>query len=466
MKDFFAVTFHAYDIILERDVALKVIKNHTWFNERNLQQEVKPLIMLHHPNVIKYLDCGMFEGVEGRTIYYLATELANDGTLRDSIKSLTVEQSLDFVRQILQGLGACHNMKVIHRDLKPDNIFISGKTIKVGDLGIARISDKTTFYGQVQGTPFYMAPEQLSVKQKTSRRTDLWSVGIILYEMIYKCHPFQTLEQIEDPNYEASFPDFQNNHNLKQILKIALSKNETKRFQSTDSFLYALNEGVDAYDVYDFHNKILMDVRLELTQVDKNILAPELGSRILLYASPLQEIKNHNPSIFKSIPEGKYLVEGYYSGTIFGEEFWMSKYITVEQNQVNEFKLVRSYPIISGVDLYSSEVGKISDPQQIIPNNQILEIQINTFHSISKTELDCQVRMVFNNKVHSLLSEIDEISEVKTIGPGGKPTKFSFHFLPKAKGRYHFSLCLITHLANGNQVITDSWPWTPAFTIE
>ena len=87
--------------------------------------------MLQHPNVIKYLDCGMFEAVGDRTIYYIATELAKDGTLRGLIDSFSIEQALNFAKQILQGLGSCHHMKIIHRDLKPENIFISGNIITI-----------------------------------------------------------------------------------------------------------------------------------------------------------------------------------------------------------------------------------------------------------------------------------------------------------------------------------------------
>jgi serine/threonine-protein kinase len=196
---YFGTTYLARDIVLDRTVALKVYKPHAWLSIEDVKREVRPLVMLEHANVIRYVDCNVFTTNGGEPGYYVATEYAKDGTLRDCLLSLSPAKSIAHCREVLSGLAACHRMGILHRDLKPENILMSDGVCKIGDFGIARINQTTSFRGDVAGTPIYMAPEQFPPLSKTSRRSDLWSVAVVLYEMLHKRLPFYSVDEIQDP---------------------------------------------------------------------------------------------------------------------------------------------------------------------------------------------------------------------------------------------------------------------------
>ncbi|HKP51108.1 MAG TPA: protein kinase [Chloroflexia bacterium] len=239
-EGYFGVTWLAWDRVHEENVALKVFKNPERGLE-DLKREVKPLLQLRHKNVIGYKQCDYYRDDVGNDVFYIATEYADQGTLRNALGSLYPEMALDYCVGILNGLSACHKRSILHRDLKPENIFIKGNVIKVGDLGIAVITDHTIL-GNVSGTWQYMAPEQLDSRKKTSRRTDLWAVGVILYEMLYKKRPFASEEEIKNPGAGPKITDIPGYRGLSQILQKALAKDETKRFQSCEEFIRALQE--------------------------------------------------------------------------------------------------------------------------------------------------------------------------------------------------------------------------------
>jgi serine/threonine-protein kinase len=164
---YFGVTYLALDPVTLRKVALKVFKPHAWLSIEHLRSEVRPLVMLEHENVVRYVEWNVFTGKSGKTGYYVATEYAADGTLRDHIPELDVRTAVRYCKQILSGLGACHRMGILHRDLKPENIFVSDGRCKIGDFGIAKIQDAEWFSGDVAGTPHYMAPEQFPPSEIT-----------------------------------------------------------------------------------------------------------------------------------------------------------------------------------------------------------------------------------------------------------------------------------------------------------
>jgi serine/threonine protein kinase len=234
-KGGYGTTFLAFDTVMEEDVALKIFIDVTE-GFRSLQREVTPMVSLNHPNIIKYKDCNYFRDDDGDEIFYVATEYAEQGTLTSYSERLSPGEVFECCAQILSGLSECHKHRVIHSDLKPDNIFIKNDAIKIGDFGVSKIG---TMVGEALGTFAYMAPEQL-FNGKTSRRTDLWAVGVILYQMLYRKLPFKSWDEIRDGAYRPPVTPIPGLPGVEHIFDKALARNEDERYQSCEEFVGAI----------------------------------------------------------------------------------------------------------------------------------------------------------------------------------------------------------------------------------
>lgn len=187
------VVYKAEDIKLKRIVALKFLPHHlSVTNELNarLLNEAQMTAKLNHPHICTIYD--IEEAVEEK---YIVMEYVDGVTLRKKIKdsTLTVEESVSYAIQIGEALEEAHSQGIIHRDIKPDNIMINSKNqIKVMDFGIAKLKEGlgVTQTMSTSGTVSYMAPEQLS-NSKIDGRVDIFSLGILLYEMLSSRLPFR-----------------------------------------------------------------------------------------------------------------------------------------------------------------------------------------------------------------------------------------------------------------------------------
>lgn len=156
------------------------------------RREVRIHASLVHPNILRVHD---FEA--GPETYYIAMELVDGGTLRnlcDRIPLVPVEVSLHVVAEVLRGLVHAHASGIVHRDVKPQNVLISrGGQVKVADFGISKTDEMTrlTLTGNLVGTPSYMSPEQASL-QPVDARSDVFSCGVMLYELLAGHNPFAT----------------------------------------------------------------------------------------------------------------------------------------------------------------------------------------------------------------------------------------------------------------------------------
>jgi len=192
-----AVIYEAHDLRLGRLVALKMVKNGARDVQANarLAREARAGAAIHHPNVCGLSDAGYLE--DGRP--YLVMERLHGETLTACLHRmgvLTPEDAVDIALQILSALDAAHAIGVVHRDVKPDNVFLvprngCGPLVKLLDFGMCRratqqVRDDATLTraGQVVGTPEYMSPEQVSGKRNFDARIDLYAVGVILYEAL------------------------------------------------------------------------------------------------------------------------------------------------------------------------------------------------------------------------------------------------------------------------------------------
>ncbi|MBF0399128.1 MAG: protein kinase [Desulfobacterales bacterium] len=234
---YFGTTYKAWDSVALQDVAVKVIDK-SWYKLEDFQREIEPLRCLSHKNIIKLLECNFIDSSEEFRVYYIVMELARNGSLRKHIAQLNEARALEITKQMLNGLQYCHKNKVLHSDLKPENVLLDRGDVKIADFGIAKMT-KGTVIGNAGGTPQYMAPEQFT-DEKTSQRTDLWAVAVILYEMVAKKLPFGTRTDITSPNVTASFDGVACSSHLKELLRTGLAKDEKIRFQTAEDFLQAI----------------------------------------------------------------------------------------------------------------------------------------------------------------------------------------------------------------------------------
>ncbi len=246
-----ATVYKAYDPSLERYVAIKVIRAMNQIDSDFLirfQREARALAKLDHPYILKVLDYGEEGGIP-----YLVMPFVAYGTLKQYInKRIGFKKAIEIIIPIAEALGYAHKRKIIHRDIKPANILFgeSGEPI-LSDFGIAKMLDageqtQLTGTGLGIGTPAYMAPEQWN--GVVDERTDIYALGIVLYELITGRCPFQAdtpaailIKQVQDPlprprNFIPDLPE-----NVETLLFKALAKDAKLRFQNMQDFIEAMN---------------------------------------------------------------------------------------------------------------------------------------------------------------------------------------------------------------------------------
>ncbi|MFH1197393.1 MAG: serine/threonine-protein kinase [bacterium] len=253
-KDEHTGVFLANHIYLGKKIILKALNTQTILDDAKIERfkrEAKVLAKLDHPNIIKVLDFGTYQ-----EYFYISFEYFKSDNLRTFIKNnnITEEQKENIEIQILKGLAYSHNNNIIHRDLKPENILINHlHQVKVSDFGLALEVDDTFVTRQysIVGTPCYMSPEQLK-GEKLTLQSDLFSLGIVLFELFTGINPFlgkdinQSINNII--NYkEENISDKINtlSETQREIVKKLLKKNKSDRFTSVDEILALLNVSPD-----------------------------------------------------------------------------------------------------------------------------------------------------------------------------------------------------------------------------
>ncbi len=193
-KGSMGVVYEAHDPRIGRVVALKVLRQDRADDEvlvKRFLREAKAIGRLSHPHIVTIHDVG-----EDHGNVYIAMEFLEGRPLNELIRErqFTIAEIVDMGVQMAQTLHYAHERGVIHRDIKPSNIILQpGKQIKITDFGIARVEDSTatlqTQTGEIMGTPAYMSPEQV-VGKPVDRRTDIFSLGVVLYELSTGRRPF------------------------------------------------------------------------------------------------------------------------------------------------------------------------------------------------------------------------------------------------------------------------------------
>ena len=248
--------YRARDERLRRDVAVKVLPDDVSDNQQAMarfQQEAKVVAALSHPNILAIHDVGDEEGLT-----YLITELLEGETLQERLARgpLAETELLDTALAIAQGLTAAHERGVIHRDLKPGNIFLTeNQNVKLLDFGLARISGTATTDtasyaagtapGTIMGSAHYMSPEQVR-GETVDYRSDLFSFGLVLFEMVAGSRAFDRTSAVETmaailnespPELDVSRPA-----GVRQIVRRCLEKAPADRFQHSSELAAAFKE--------------------------------------------------------------------------------------------------------------------------------------------------------------------------------------------------------------------------------
>ena len=235
-----ANVYLAYDTILDRRVAIKVLRGDLSNDEkfvRRFQREALSASSLSHPNIVEMYDVG-----EDNGIYYIVMEYIEGKTLKQLIKkrgALTLSEAIDIMLQITDGISQAHDSYIIHRDLKPQNIMIKEDgTIKITDFGIAMALNSTqlTQTNSVMGSVHYLPPEQASGKGSTIR-SDIYSMGILFYEILTGTLPFKgdnaveiALKQMRDeiPSVRKKNPAIP--QSVENVILKATAKNPKNRY--------------------------------------------------------------------------------------------------------------------------------------------------------------------------------------------------------------------------------------------
>jgi eukaryotic-like serine/threonine-protein kinase len=253
----------AFDTKLERNVAIKLLtKSDNKEHLLRFRQEAKAIISLSHPHIVTVYEFGQHED-----LHYIVMEYLHGKTLRDAIKNgkTSVSEALEIGIQIANALTSAHATGVIHRDIKPENIIIlPDGYIKVLDFGLAKLTREydslgnnpeastasllQTRSGMIMGTVNYMSPEQLRGKE-IDERTDIWSLGVVLFETIGRARPFEgesvgdvIAAVLEHPT--PMLADFRPKitEEIEKIVSTSLSKDKADRYQTAHEFSLELKQ--------------------------------------------------------------------------------------------------------------------------------------------------------------------------------------------------------------------------------
>ena len=251
-----ANVYLAYDIILDRKVAVKVLRGDLAEDEkfvRRFQREAIAASSLNHPNIVEVYDVGEDDGK-----YFIVMEYVDGKTLKSLVKkrgALTLPEVIDIMLQLTSAIGCAHESYIIHRDIKPQNVIIlEDGRVKVMDFGIAAQlnSNDLTQTNSVMGTVYYLPPEQAN-GNVTTAKSDIYSLGILMYELVVGKVPFKgdspvevAIKQMREkiPDITLANPDIP--QSIENIILRACAKNPKNRYESIEEMHKDLETALDS----------------------------------------------------------------------------------------------------------------------------------------------------------------------------------------------------------------------------
>jgi serine/threonine protein kinase len=300
------IVYLALDTQLGREVALKVLPEYFSMDSERLsrfRREARTTSLLNHPNIVTVFEIGQIEGCE-----FIVTEYVEGRTLRDVMQQGQIQfvEILKIASQVAGALATAHKAGIIHRDIKPENVMLRPDGyIKVLDFGLAKLTDATrktssggiefapsglnhTVPGMIMGTVSYMSPEQAEGLE-TDARTDIWALGVMLYEMVAGKLPFKgpTASHTIVAILEREPDELQNvSPELRHIILTALQKDRALRFQTAEAMSAAIDE-----------------VKHRLGYVsDQNVSGPAPTARSIAAARPAPPKRSPYRKLFWLVP--------------------------------------------------------------------------------------------------------------------------------------------------------------------
>jgi serine/threonine protein kinase len=291
----------AEDTRLDRTVALKILPADVASDKRRMQrfkQEAKLASSLNQPNILT-----IFEFGDTESLHFIASEYVDGATLRERLNSMSIKlpEIIDISAQVVAALDAAHEAKIVHRDIKPENIMVRRRdgVVKVLDFGLAKLTEKSsgqsvgrsdsqvntellmrTRPGTVMGTITYMSPEQAQGSH-IDERTDLWSTGVVIYEMVAGCVPFagvtsshtivEILEKEPAPLASPGAPKVP--PELQRIVSKALAKNPDERYQTAKDMLI---------DLRNLKKRLELDAEIERSASPESAITPATTGESML----------------------------------------------------------------------------------------------------------------------------------------------------------------------------------------
>ncbi|MCD8204685.1 MAG: serine/threonine protein kinase [Coprobacillus sp.] len=247
-----ADVYEAFDIVFRRSVAVKFIKEEAMISETNLtrfENEATIAASLYHPNIVKVLGHGVHEGRP-----YIVEELIQGKTLKEILEirsPLPLSECLDIMLQVTSAMGYAHQKGVIHRDIKPQNIFIEADgTVKIGDFGISEAAGLTTRKSSdIKGSVHYLAPE-ITQGKPASIQSDIYAIGVTFFEMVTGHPPFnkKKASEIALAHVNEKFPSPKIDvptlpSEIEKIILTATEKKPNKRYKSA----WHMNEDIKKF---------------------------------------------------------------------------------------------------------------------------------------------------------------------------------------------------------------------------
>ena len=358
----------AKDSRLERTVALKVLSPDISEDKRRMQrfrQEAKVASSLNQPNILTIFEFGEVDGLT-----FLATEFIDGETLRNYLHDNRpkVAETLDIAIQVLTALEAAHEARIVHRDIKPENVMIRhrDRLVKVLDFGLAKVTEsgshvdteaatefKTT-PGVLMGTINYMSPEQARA-MTVDERTDIWSVGVMLYEMVTGVMPFggptssHTLVQIieqEPPPLAKDAPA-----ELQRIIRKAMAKSPDERYQSAKDItvdLKNLRKQLDHGEVLATDDTDDTDKAKEKKRVVLVALVAMVAATAAIFAVSIWRASRERPPVVVPAP----------TPVVVGSERRLTYWITVQKFREGKYK--EPYVIAGEINFEAGDLVRVN----------------------------------------------------------------------------------------------------------
>ena len=479
-----ANVYRCTDTIDDREVAIKILKDEYLNNDefiRRFKNESKAIAMLSHTNIVKVYDVSF-----GDMIQYIVMEYIDGITLKEYIDQQGIiewRDALHLTIQILKALQHAHECGIVHRDIKPQNIMLlQDGTIKVTDFGIARFSDKATrtMTEQAIGSVHYIAPEQAR-GDVTDGKTDIYSIGVMLYEMLTGKLPFDgdsavtvALMQLQSTPKRPREVNPGIPTGLEQITMKAMQKQPTDRYTSAAEMLsdierFRLNPSI----VFDYGSSFVDNQPTKFVNSIKDTKNGE--TRVVERPSSIPPSKNEedddDEDYIKHHKSSYYAIKGILIAAVFvcviffvlamikgcnstqAQDVTVPNYVgktLVEANENNEYNFV--FEVNSKYD-ESKEIGVILE-QEPAADSMLVKTGSTITLTVNGTDTDVSVPFVTNYgekealqalKDKSLIPEVIYVENTKT------PKGYTIDTFPKAGVKATIGSTVYVYVANGEK---------------